>query len=357
MRPNLILTYSFILSSFLFLLTACAGSSGLTLQDRRKTAEVFFKKGIKSKAQHDNNNALHYFRKSIKVDSLFTDAYAETAEILIDDGDDRGAESLLSLAPAKLKSEARILRLLGKAQFNQRKINEAISNIEMSMKAEPADRNAAWLIAQLYYQLENYELASAHIEPLLKDSLVPDYEKIFSLYQKIDLILSALNPVAFFEKHRIQNIRQSSKVTRGQFALLLCHEFKTWNADMDSDIVFDDVDAGDSSLIYYKRAIVSQVFERLPDGKFYPEYTIKRRNLAHYLYCIIKIKNGDLISANKILLNNVTQDDLQFDEIQAVCELKLMVLREDGRFGPDEPVTGAELTGALHTLKTLLNIR
>lgn len=357
MRPNPTLTYSFILSSFLFLLTACAGSSGLRLEDRRKTAEIFFKKGIKCKAEHDKNNALRHFSNAIKADSLFTDAYAETAEILISDGEDRRAELLLLLANGKLKSEARILRLLGKAQFNQRKINEAISNIEMSMKTEPADRDALWLLAQLYYQLENYELAYAHVEPLLKDSLLYDYEKIVSLYQKINLNLGALNPVASSETHKIQKIRQSSKVTRGQFALVFCHEFKPWNADRDSVIFFADVDAGDSSLVYYKRAVASQIFERLPDGKFYPGYIIKRRNLAHYLYRIIKINNGALTSANEILLVDVAQDDLQFDEIQLVCKLKLMVLSKDGRFHPDESVTGEELTDALHTLKTWLNIR
>lgn len=358
MRPNPTLKYLFTLSLFCSLLIACADTSKHTWQDLRKIAEDFFQRGIKSKTEGDQKNARRYFRKAIDVDSLFVEAYAEISQMQISGGEDRQAELFLTFAPAKVKREARILRLLGQAQFNQNKINEAILNIERSLKTDPSDKDAAWMLTQLYYKVENYELASLQIEALIHDSLLADKEKIVSLSEKIERKLRSRDSTISFEMNSMQKIKQASEVTRGQLALTLCYEFKHRLAFADTGIVFSDVKPDDAMLKYYKSAVACQVFEPLPDGKFYPYHIITRRNLAHYLYRIIMIKGfRDQLLPNDFLLTDVSPDDLQFEAIRVVCDLKLLTPQKGGYFGPDEYVAGKELTGSLKLLKAMLDAR
>ena len=111
-------------------------------------------------------------------------------------------------------------------------------------------------------------------------------------------------------------------------------------------------------LDYYKKAVTAQVLELLPDNKFYSHYIIRRRNLAHYLYQILKHNGMDVVPPlNRLPVTDVAQDDLQVDAIRTVCSLNLMILRKDGQFAPDDPVTGKELIGSLRALKLLLQAR
>ena len=358
MQPNSILKYSFIIVSFIGILSACTDMSRLSMKERKQIASSLFQKGIRSKAGGDHPGALRYFSKAIEADSLFTDAYAESAEMLIADGADRQAEIMLINAPRKLKEESHIALLIGKSQFNQGKINESIMSLEKSLEFKSPDKSVFWMLAQLYYKVENYERASEFMKPLLADSLIPGREKMVSLNQKIDMILEGRDPATPFEKNMKLRIAQTSAVTRGELAFFLSVEFREWENLPNTEIGFIDVSPHDSLLDYYKKAVTAQVLELLPDNKFYSHYIIRRRNLAHYLYQILKHNGMDVVPPlNRLPVTDVAQDDLQVDAIRTVCSLNLMILRKDGQFAPDDPVTGKELIGSLRALKLLLQAR
>ncbi|KAB2880405.1 hypothetical protein F9K33_05235 [bacterium] len=358
MRPNLIFSITFTLLVFSFFVNSCSDLSNLTRAERQKIAVSSFQKGLKSKNDGNNDKAIQFFKKTIEADSTFVSAYCEIGEILILRGDYRNVESILSNIPTTVRNDAKIYYLIGSAQFYQKKMNDAVVNLEKSIQIAPGYWKPSWMLAQLYFQLENYKYASDYLERLLEDSLSADNEKIVALSQKVNAILHVHNPKNSFENEQLRNLNQSTTVTRGQFAHSMVIEFRELSDGATTATRFLDVSDDHPMIDFYKRSVIMGALEPLPDGKFYPEYVMKRRNVAYYLYLFLKVKTSlNHRFEKETVPSDVEKNDFQFDAIRTICRQGIMTLTADGRFRPDEPISGLELMKSITIVKNLLETR
>ncbi|MBL7959061.1 S-layer homology domain-containing protein [bacterium] len=357
MRPNLIFSITFTLLIYSFFVNSCSDLSRLTRAERQEIAIHSFQKGLKTKNDGNNDKAIQYFKKAIEADSTFVDAYSEIGEILILRGDYRNVESILSSIPITVRRDAEIYYLTGSAQFYQKKMNDAVVNLEKSIQIAPYHWKASWMLAQLYFQLENYKHASDYLERLLEDSLSAGNEKIVALSQKVNAILHIHNPRNSFENELLKNLSQSNTVTRGQFAHSMVIEFRELSDGATTATRFLDVSDDNPMIDFYKRSVIMGALETLPDGKFYPEYVMKRRNIAYYLYRFLREKTPNHRFEKEMVLSDVDKNDFQFDAIITICRQGIMSLTADGQFRPNEPISGLELMQSITAVKNLLETR
>jgi hypothetical protein len=181
---------------------------------------------------------------------------------------------------------------------------------------------------------------------------VASRDRIISFYDKVLETAKAKSPNLFFEERVRSRIASSRKVTRGAFAFYLVTELKI---DFTADpVVFLDVANTDSMFIYYQNAVASGILEKLPDKKFRPDYVMKRRNLAHYLYLLIKQHKLAMDVSSKTW-SDVPLEDFQSEAIRAVTQAGVMTPKDQTTFGVDDLVTFAELQDAVGKLKNLIS--
>ena len=358
MRFNPILVYFKLPLVTLFLVVSCSELSNVTPKERHELGLLYVQRGLKSKSDGNQDKAVRFFEKAIEADSTLANAYIEIGECLILKKAYRKAEIFLIHMPSFIESDARVYYLIGSAQFYQDQINESVESLEKAIAMDPDLKGAYRMLAKLYDRLENYEQASRYLEHLLHDTVSPNYEKDNALYQKISVILNNRNPKALFEKNKYEEISRSNVVTRGQLAFVIATELQNLNDKKQSDIHFTDIVNDDPMIDYYKKVVIQGILERLPDGKFYPGYMVKRRDLAYYLYRILGEQklNGAQTNGGSVL-NDVTKGDFEYNEIQTVCRLNVMSLYENGNFGPDKPLSGMELINSMAALKRIINGR
>ncbi|MBL7994449.1 tetratricopeptide repeat protein [bacterium] len=358
MRPNLIFSITLPLLVYSLFVNSCSDLSSLTREERHEIAVHSFQKGLKTKNDGNSDKAIQYFKNAIEADSTFVNAYREIGEILILRGDYRNAESFLSGIPVPVRHEAEIYYLIGSAQFYQKKMNDAVVNLEKSIQITPDHWRASWMLAQLYFQLQNYKHASDYLERLLEDSLSAKNEKIVALSQKVNAILHIYNPKNSSKSEMLRSLSQSNTVTRGQFAHIMVVEFSEFSGGASTATRFLDVSDDNPMINFYKKSVIMGALESLPDGNFYPEYVMKRRNVAHYLHRFLREKiSPNQLFEKEIVPSDTEKDDFQFDTIRTICRLGIMTLTADGLFRPDEPISGLELMKSITIVKNLLDTR
>ncbi len=336
---------------FVVILFSCTNLSHLPKEERTERSEHFYREAIIASGNKNFDKALSLFQKAAQYDSANTSAFCGIAEILILQERFSDAEKVLLNAPAVDSNYSTYYFLLGQSQFHLKEINAAILNLERSIRQNPDHAEANFMLAQLYYQVDNFGHALSALETLLKNMLIADREKINSFYVKVRQEAAIKAPNLFFETRVSAKIAESKKITRGEFAFYLATQL---NAPKPNDpVIFEDVDLNDSMLIYYQKAVASGILEKLPDKKFRSEYVMKRRSMAFYLFELIK-QNKIPVSSASHAWNDVPAEDLQSEAVNAVYQLDLMIPKSQSVFGADDFISGSELAAAVKKLKVLI---
>ncbi len=146
-----------------------------------------------------------------------------------------------------------------------------------------------------------------------------------------------------------QDASQSKALTRAQFAFLLVTILKPQVTD--TGLQFRDLDREGPLTTYARKAVVARYLESLPDQRFYPDYVMKRRNLAFYLSRIA----GDPAVTDAGSWKDVPKDDWLLPPIRYVVSKKLVLPLSAEYFGADERVSGTEAVEALQRLRNLID--
>jgi iron complex transport system substrate-binding protein len=111
---------------------------------------------------------------------------------------------------------------------------------------------------------------------------------------------------------------------------------------------FRDVDYTGNDYKFIETAVYRGLFYDIGKNKFYPDMPMKRGNIAYSLFV-----NFDFPDAKSVAIKDVHSPAPLFNQIQTVVGLGIMKLNKDGKFLPDNPVSGGELFQIISKAKEL----
>lgn len=101
---------------------------------------------------------------------------------------------------------------------------------------------------------------------------------------------------------------------------------------------FRDVDYAGNDYKFIETTVYRGLFSDVNRYEFYPDAPMKRRSVACSLFV-----HFDLPEAKPVIIGDIKDSDPLFNQIQTVVGLGIMKLNKDGKFLPDNPVSGEEL--------------
>ena len=101
---------------------------------------------------------------------------------------------------------------------------------------------------------------------------------------------------------------------------------------------FRDVNYTGNDYKFIETAVYRGLFSEVNRYEFYPDAPMKRRSVACSLFV-----HFDLPEAKPVVIGDIKDSDPLFNQIQTVVGLDIMKLNRDGKFLPDNPVSGGEL--------------
>jgi len=111
---------------------------------------------------------------------------------------------------------------------------------------------------------------------------------------------------------------------------------------------FRDVNYTGNDYKFIETAVYRGLFSEVNRYEFYPDAPMKRRSVACSLFVYF-----DLPEAKPVVIGDIKDSDPLFNQIQTVVGLDIMKLNRDGKFLPDNPVSGGELFQIISKAKEL----
>ncbi|HMW34703.1 MAG TPA: tetratricopeptide repeat protein, partial [bacterium] len=314
-------------------------------EERHDRAEQYVAKARLFYLQGDMEEALESYSQALQYDSSHTEALLGSAEIWTQQK--RYNDILIALRNLPSKNP-RTAYLRGQAYFATSRYNEALVDLLSVLK------HPAYGLLALRMTISSYARNGAYAQAVdLLDKELPSHDPatvrdlILERERLHDALLMA-EPMRGFEEKKLAVLEKQSTITRSDLAFLAV---TLLSLKKDSaGLAFRDVPAQDTMALYYRTAIRCGFLEILPDGKFYPDHIIRRRNLAHYMY--------RLLSAPDVKLTASPWSDIDpRDPIIAAAlwahQNKVLTPQTGTQFGVDKPVTGLEVKKALERLALL----
>ncbi|NUM81799.1 S-layer homology domain-containing protein [bacterium] len=316
----------------------------MTQAEKHDRAIRLYQKGQHEQSRGKINAAVEFYWKAIAMDSLLADAYCGIAEAFaLDEAYDR-TDKILTPVALLFPQHSRFNYHLGEAAFRLGKINDAVVHLERVSTGDSSYNDALFLLAQSYDKIGNVRKA-AHIYKTLLD--IPKLKQRDRIENAYEIFATHRFPYVSYEQERLNVIKKKNAIDRGDLAFLLTVILEL---PLDSGIAFKDLHNSDPLFRYAASAVGAGILETLPDRKFRGGYALKRRNLAHYAYAIMK-RSSKKIEFTGTTFQDVPRAHAQFDAIAATVSLGIMKPLEEKRFGEDEPVSGS---AAIQTIESLL---
>ncbi|MBX7152454.1 tetratricopeptide repeat protein [bacterium] len=320
------------------------GCSGpLTQAEKHDRAIRFYQKGRYEQDRGKTVSAVELYWKAIAMDSLLADAYCGIAETFaLDEAYDR-TDKVLTPVAVLFSQHNRFNYLLGEAGFRLGKINDAVIHLERVEAGDSSYADALFLLAQSYDKIGNVRKA-AHIYKTLMD--IPGLKRRDRIENAYDVFSAHRFPFVSYEQERLEIIGRKNAIDRSDLAFLLTVILEL---PSNNNITFKDLNDSDPLFRYAASAVGAEVMEILPDRKFRGGYVLKRRNLAHYAFGIVK-RSGKKIEFNQTVWLDVPRSHVLFDEIAAIVSLGILKPFDEKRFGEDDTVSGTEAIQAIESL-------
>lgn len=135
-------------------------------------------------------------------------------------------------------------------------------------------------------------------------------------------------------------------VTREQLATILIRTLGMFDPPVPSEQRFSDVPPARSSYRFVDQLFLRGITAGCDSGLFCPERTVTREQLAIFLARALGVPNPPPPAAP--LFTDVSPARVGYAHIDEVARRGLMLGYGDGRFGPDDPVSRAQLAAILY---------
>jgi hypothetical protein len=133
-----------------------------------------------------------------------------------------------------------------------------------------------------------------------------------------------------------------SAVTREQMATFIARAIEATGEELPLGDPFPDV--GDTHADNVRKLVAAGVAEGRADGTFGPELPVTRAQMASFIARAIETVTGDELSAASVFPDVSGTHATNIGKLAAVG---IVAGREDGTYGPDEPVTRAQMASFL----------
>ncbi len=158
----------------------------------------------------------------------------------------------------------------------------------------------------------------------------------------------------------VGDLKKAPMITRSQFAQVFCKmlnlPLKTpedQKALLKRDKAlhrygdFTDVEYAGEDYKFIETAVSRGVFPGVSKSRFFPERPVKKSTIAYALFV-----HFDLPEVTKqIAIRDVDKTHPFFEQIRTAAGLGIITLTKDGKFRPDEPVSGAEVIKIIERAK------
>ena len=342
-----------------------------------QTSDVHYRQGMRELEKGEIETAAAEFKRAQVLDAKFAPAYVGLALVAMETGNYGGA--LESLKQARKYDKKLVDVYLAQSRVYTRARQKewekkAIKELERAEKIDSKDDRIAYYRGVVYRQAGKFQAAAQSFgaSVALKGSMAPQAEYA---QKQMQLILRASQEV-----HRVgRDVALKAVATRADLALLLADEFdlRGWLGRfrpkvVDTQFKVSDLDAmpvsgrsgmPDDLTSHPNRNTILDVLamdvpglELYPDGRFGPMQPITRAEFARIMQGLMAVRMNDHRLATTYFGEVSRVEDLRADHFAynaaVVCIQRGVVLpRSDGRFGPDEPLSGAEVV--LGVVKTL----
>lgn len=111
---------------------------------------------------------------------------------------------------------------------------------------------------------------------------------------------------------------------------------------------FRDVDYAGNEYKFIETAVYRGLFYDIGKYEFHPDVPVKRESIAYSLFV-----NFDFPDTKSVTIKDIHESNPLFNQIQTVVGLNIMKLNEDGKFLPDNSVSGKELFQIISKAKEL----
>ncbi|MFH1974235.1 MAG: ABC transporter substrate-binding protein [Pseudomonadota bacterium] len=111
---------------------------------------------------------------------------------------------------------------------------------------------------------------------------------------------------------------------------------------------FRDVDYAGNDYKFIETTVYRGLFYDIGKYEFHPDMPVKRGSIAYSLFVYF-----DFPDAKSVVIKDVPDSNPLFHQIQTVVGLGIMKLNKDGKFLPDNPVSGEELFQIISKAKKL----
>ena len=350
------------------------------MQVGAQTPDLHYRQGLRELEDGNVAGAREEFQTAKQMQKKFAPAYVGLGLVELEKGNVNGAFELLKVArkyDKKLSdiyvAKARTYVAQGRKDWEKK----ALKELKQAQKLAPSDDRVPFFRGVIFRQAEKYResVAAFGKAAMMRGVLSVRAEAAQQSVQQI--------------QRALQNVRRSGKTialkdqtTRADLAVLFLDEFdlKVWlsrNRSVEVDTRFQETfpgavrpvggtvslpqDVGRHPHRYLIQDVVGLEvpgMELYPDGSFGPERPVTRAEFAQMIQGLLVVRMKDRELATQFFGEASRFEDLRPDHFAynaaVLCiQRGLISARADGKFGPDQPVSGAE---AILGIKKVLGI-
>jgi tetratricopeptide (TPR) repeat protein len=310
------------------LLWGSACSSTRTPAQRRADSIRWTEKALNEYRRGQIPNAIRLIRRAVASDSSHRQAREKLVQWLI--ADERYTDAIAAGSDFPYES--------GVAFFHLERWNDAVAALE---RVAVSDSQYA---ASRYYLGRTYLAMGSTRRAIRSFDDVPESSRLWKT--RADIERQRLG--RRFEDSVWTSIQRSDSLRRIEWAFLI---FRVLDIPIhpSSSVTFRDIDSSYPLAPYARAAVEQGYLERLPDGRFYADYVVKRRNAAYYLW---RLGGSDTIAVTAAW-SDVPPGDWLAVPIHWVSVKNLVLPFRSDYFGAGEYLSGREAIMALQAFKVL----
>ena len=349
----------FVSLSIAAFFTGCALRPTIIPTSEYDTPEKAYQEGMRLLDEGKFFDAAKKFERALGLDPKYQPAYIGLADVFTEWGIFDKAEKNLKKAKKLNKKNPAVYVAWGRFYAAQWKNEKAEEQFALALEYNSKWAPAYYYRGQMYEKYRNTDAAQKEYKQAL--NVNPDYYKASEAWNRLQKIDRAAEGMPNYYK----KIAEADSLTRADIAFLMIVELnvETFIKQTEEEVkvnIHEPYDIANHRMKdYIRRVLEIGVMEAFPDKLFNPNSNVNRTEFAMLMEKIIVRVTGDESVQTKFIGSESPFPDVEnshyaFNAIMTTTTRGILSAGTDGKFGPMEPVKGADALLAVKKLKAEL---